>query len=697
MALLEKIRTKGGILLAIFVGLALFAFIMTDMLSSGGSLFTGSRNEVGKINGKSVDIQDFQNKVSEMEEFNKLNSGRSSMTEEESYYLREQVWNQYVSETILAEKYSEIGLQVTSEELKDMLTGKNIHPTVLQHPIFQNPETGAFDKNQVSNFLLSRSVDPTAFFYWAVLEEFIVNDQLINKYKDLLKQGMYTPKALQALETDARTKQVDFEYVMARYSSVADSLVNVSNNEVSQYYKQNINEFQQQATRDIEYIYFDITPSEEDVKASYDWVNKMVAELAKPEIDPAQFIRLNSDEPFVDRNFKLTEVSSEISDFLSSAKVGEVYGPYKEDESYKATKFISTVQVPDSAKARHILLQGASLEAANLEADSLIKVIKGGANFAEVARKHSVDTNSAINGGDLDWFTEGMMVKPFNDAVFYGKKGDIVKVESDFGVHIIHIQDLGRPSTKYQIATLVRNINYSTKTYHEIYAKANRFAAENNSVEKFNQAIEDENLSKRFGRNIGLNDLSVSGLNSSRELVKWAHESSVGSLSQAFEFDDKFVIAHLVSASKEGDTPLSKVEAQIKRELSNKKKAEYLISKLENASSSSNSLEDIANSVDANVATANDITFGSYQVPGAGVEPALVSLALNTEVGEISKPIKGNNGVYLVKVLDTKEVDVDENVVAMEIDQSNNTKIDYQLLQNLIDNATVVDKRHKFY
>lgn len=697
MATLEKIRTKGGILLAIFVGLALFAFIMTDMLSAGGSIFMGSRTEVASINGSSLHIEDFQNKVSEMEEFNKLNQGYSSLTEAQVYQLREQVWNQVVSQTLLSEKYKDVGISVTSEELKDMVSGKNIHPAILQHPIFANPQTGAFDKNQVINFLIAKQQDPTANFYWMVMEEQLINDQLFNKYKDLLKQGMYTPKAWQQVETESRNKQVSFDFAMARFSSVPDSVIAISDKEISQYYKANSDKYQQEASRDIEYIIFPIEPSEEDVQASIDWVGKMMTEIEKPGVDAIQFVTLNSDEPYLEKNYKLSELNSKVEEFLKTAKVGDVYGPYKEDEAYKATKFIGTVQVPDSAKARHILLQGESFEEANAIADSLINLIKKGSDFAALARKHSADQGSAINGGDLGWFTDGMMVKPFNDAVFYGKKGDVVKVESNFGIHIIDIQDLGKPSTKYNVATIVRHINFSSKTYHQVYTEANKFASLNNSVEKFNNAIEEENKTKRFGRNIRINDNSVGNLESSRELVKWAYDSSVGALSPAFEFGEQFIIAHLISSSEKGTTPLNKVKPQIERTLMNKKKAEYLTQQFESASKDNSDLNEIAKVVNGSVQSAKDITFNSYQVPGAGVEPALVSLALNSPVNTLSKPISGTNGVYMVVPTEVKDIEVEESNIENELLQNVFTKIDYQFLNTLMQNSDIVDKRHRFY
>lgn len=697
MATLEKIRSKGGVLVAIFVGFALFAFIMTDLMSSGGSMFTGSRMEVASINGNSINIQDFQNKVSEMEEFNKLNQGNNSLSEEQVNRLRDQVWDQLISQTILSEKYQELGLSVSSDELKDMVSGNNIHPAILQHPLFANQQTGQFDKQQVINFLMAKNQDPTAHFYWMVMEEQLINDQLFNKYRDLLKKGMYVPTSWEESEVEARSKQVDFDFVTTRFTSVSDSLVSVSDKEINAYYKKNREQFQQEASRSLEYIAFEVEPTEEDRENTLAWVTNMMKDFSKPDVDAVQFINLNSDEPFSNRNHRAAEFSSEIESFVTTAKPGEVYGPYLEDNAYKATRLIEVNQLPDSVRARHILIQGASLEDANKEADSLMNLIKRGTDFATLARKHSQDQGSAINGGDLDWFTEGTMVKPFNDAAFNGKKGDVVKVESDFGVHIIQIQDQSRPSSKYKVATLARNITYSSKTYQRIYTEATRFASLNNSVDKFNEAITEENLTKRFARNIHRNDRSVTNLDASRELVKWSYDASVGALSPVFEFGDKFVIAHLISATDKGTTPLADVKSSIERSLLNDKKAEYITEKYKQAIEENSSLDAIAASMNGNVQSANDITFGSFQVPGAGVEPSLVAMAVYSPINEISKPIRGTNGVYIVKVTNIDEINIEPENVEAELAQGATMKIDYQLMETLTERSEIVDKRYNFY
>lgn len=697
MATLERIRSKGGVLVAVMIGFALLAFILTDLLSSGTSIFQRSQMEIAEIDGKSVSIQEFQARVSEMEEYTRLNSGESSLGEEMVNRLREQAWNQMVNEIILGEKYEELGIEVTSAELVEMVTGSEVHPMIRQ--LFSNPQTGAFDKQQVVNFLRSKQYDPTANFYWTFVEDQLINERLFSKYSSLFGKGFYVTNQWIENEANARSNKVDFNFLVKRITSIDDDEVSVSESEIKAYYNENIDEFRQEASRDIEYLTFDVEPTEEDRENTRERLLEMKDDFSSPDIDVAQFVRINSDVPFNPRYMKPEALDPEIRDFVTTASEGDVYGPYFEDETFKLTRLVDVAQVPDSVRARHILLRNnpQNPDEADQLADSLINLLNNGADFEELARQYSEDQGSAINGGDLGWFRQGQMVKPFNDACFFGEEGDIVKVESQFGIHIIHIMDKGIPSTKYQLATLGREVTYSSKTYQDVYSEATRFAALNNTQEKFNKAIEEQNLTKKYGRNLQKNDRNVGNLESPRQMVKWAFEAEKGDMSPIFEFGDQFVIAVLTNITEEGDMPLSEVRNRIERQLINEKKKEKLIEQLKEQKESGKSLEEIAEAVDGEIQSASDITFNSFQVTGAGVEPALVSLAVYSPVNQVSEPAAGNNGVYLVQVTNKEEVEVDKEQVKRQLVNSLNQRVSYQLLQTIRDNAEIVDNRSNFY
>ena len=688
------------------IGFALFAFIMTDLLSSGSSIFQKSKQEVAEINGESVSIKEFQARVSEMEEYAKMNSQNSSLDAEMINRLRDQAWNQMVNEMVMGEKYKELGINVSPAELLNMVTGSNVHPTIRQ--LFRNPQTGRFDQQQVIEFLRNKQQDPRANFYWNFIEDQLINERLSSKYTTLFQKGFHVTSNWTQSEIEARSTQVDFDFLRMRRNTVSDEKVNVSEEEIQNYYESNKEQFKQEASRDIEYITFDVEPTEEDRQMTEQRIREMKDDFSDPEVDAKQFVRINSDIPFDATYKKPNQFNNEIRDFVTSSSPGEVYGPYYEDETYILTRLVDVAQIPDSAKARHILIrnnqqnsrqdpQQNSQQAENL-ADSLMTELNQGADFAELAREHSEDQGSAINGGDIGWFKQGQMVKPFNDAVFFGEVGDIVKVESDFGIHIIHIQDKSELITKYQVAHLGREVTYSSETYQNVYSEATKFAAQNNSVEQFNEAIEEENLTKRYGRNLNKNDRKVGSLDQPRELVKWAFEAEEeGAMSPVLEFGDQFVIAVLSDITEEGTLPLKEVRNRIERQLTEDQKETILVEQLQKEKGSGKTLQDIASTNNIQIQSASGITFDASQVPGAGVEPALVSLAVYSNPNEISEPIAGKNGVYLVQVTAKNNVEVNEEQVVRQLKRNLNSKVRAQLQRTIRDNAEIEDNRSNFY
>ncbi|TLX77439.1 peptidylprolyl isomerase [Labilibacter sediminis] len=697
MATLERIRKKGGVLVAFMVGFALLAFILTDFFSSKGGNQPKSI-EIGEVNGTTISYNAYQNEVSQAEEFNKLRTGQASLDENTQYQIREQIWNQMVLDIVMGEKFEDNGIEVTAEEVLDMATGKNVHPAIRQ--MFTDQQTGMFRQEAVVNFLRNRKSDRNANFYWEYLKKLIVNEKLNSKYTNLVKKGMYVTQSQINSEANAKLRNVDFDFVAVNYRTIPDSTVEVSDSEISAYYSAHKNDFKQEAERTIQYLTYVVNPSAEDRELAEKWINDIKPEFSDPNTNAGQFVTMNSDLPYEDRNLKAEDVRIAIKDFVETAKEGDVYGPYLEDETYKLSRIVSIKQMPDSVKARHILIQEQDPTKGHAVADSLIKLINNGSDFASLARTHSKDNGSAINGGDLNWFKEGAMVKPFNDACFNGKKGDVVKVESQFGIHIINIQEVGKLTTKYNIVTLAREIKYSSKTYQQVYSEANKFAATNNTADKFIEGIKTENLTPRFAT-LKANDRNVSGLENSRRLVQWSFEAGVNDMSPTiYEFGNQFVIAVVTEAQEDGfkDVNDPTVSNNIRSILAKDKKADIIIKKFNENIATSQSLSSLAQKMDSRVQTATNINFGSFQVPGAGSEPALVALASLSEVNQLSVPAKGNNAVFVVKVTSESISDTpDTNTTKMQLEQSNGYKVDYRLVESIREGAEITDERSKYF
>ena len=711
MATLQKIRNRAGILVAIVIGAALFAFIVGDALNSGGALLRGSKTEMAVIADESISIMDFQKRVKHNENIAQMMSGQSALTTEQQEKVRENTWQELVQEVIMTKEYEELGLKVSSDELFELVQGENLSPIVRQ--IFQD-EKGFVDKTRILQVLkqLINAQDGTPQkMYWLNIEDQVKSARQLEKYNELIQKSFFisTPRAKEILENAG--KKVDFSYLVKKYSSVADSTVSVSSDEIREYYNSHKYLFEQDETRKIQYVTFNIDPSEEDRAASKKYVTELLNEF-KGSKDNKEYVDLNSDLKFNGYFFKKGENKiSDLDNFMFTAKEGEVFGPYEEDSFFKVAKINDVKMLPDSVKARHILIQPINNDfaGAKVKADSLANLLRKGADFDKMAREMSADKNSAVNGGDLGWFGPRQMVQPFSDTCFFAKKNKIKVVLTQFGAHVVQVTEQAKPERKVQIAVVAREISASQNTFNKIYSKAVKFAQNVETSEDFSASAEKEGVTKRIGTNIRKNDKTLAGLDKPRELIKAIYTTEEpNSLvkdkegSAIFELEGKFVIAVLSEINEKGTTPINKVSSSIIREIRRQKKAEIISNELLAASKGSQSLLSLAQKQNLEVKEANEISFESFQIPGAGIEPKVIANAVMTEKGKISKPIEGNQGVYVIIVNNITKGEVSEDALKMTKDKLQNTLI-YRMLyqgahmQALIKNANIDDKRYKFY
>lgn len=707
MATLQKIRNRG-VFIGIIIGGALLAFIAGDALKSGGSLLANSRNEMAEIAGESVNIRDFQNRFNHSIEVNKLMSGQNSIPSEQIEQLREQVWQQMVQEMVMNQEYSELGISVSSEELFDMVQGRNIDPTIRQ--LFQN-ENGTINKEQVVSTLKQLIAAPDGTpqkAYWLNIEEAISTQRTLTKYNSLIQKGLYVPTAMVKNLADRGSKKADFNYIVKSYNLIPDSTIAVSDAEVKEYYNNHMDFFKQSESRKIDYVTFLVEPSTEDFQYTEKWIGDLKADFSS-ESNAIQFVELNSDTKFNPYFFKKDEITNqELSDFAFSAQKGDVFGPYFENETYKLAKLQEVKMLPDSVKARHILIRpvNGDFNAAQAKADSLKVLISNGANFAELAKANSADQGSAINGGDLGWFTQGKMVQPFNDAAFNSKLNEVTVALTQFGAHVIQVTNRGKEVAKVQLAIVDRKVEPSQKTYQTIYAQARKFAGENQTKESFFKAISEQKLQRR-NANLKRETKDIPGLENSRDLVRAAYNAEDmenillnNEKSGVFEFGNKFVIALLSDIKEEGFASVQDVASTIKREIRKDKKADQMVAEMTKSGSDAQSLLSIAQKENLEVKTASGISFQSFQIPGAGIEPKVISTASLTEKGKISAPIKGNQGVYMLLVTNVSEDEITDDTLEVfknRLEQGYQYRTNYQAFQALKDNANVIDKRYKFY
>ncbi|OQY00164.1 MAG: hypothetical protein B6I24_00435 [Bacteroidetes bacterium 4572_128] len=699
MAVLERIRKKGG-LVASIVGLALLAFVMGDLLSSGSSIFNPDYS-LAKIDGEEIPFPLYQQKLSRLESIVKQNTRKSSLDASTLESLRDQTWNEILKEHIMQKEYNELGLAVNSNELYDMVQGEKIHPTVER--LFKNPETGKADKNAILQFLknLDNSNGKSQKNYWLFVESTLMKDRILAKYGNLIKKSFFVTKNEMENDFLEKNKKVDFKYIVQNFKSIPDSTIEITENDISNYYEKHKKDFEQKVSRDIEYVAFTVKASSKDRKNARKWVLNQKTNLKNSKNDK-QYISLNSDENFDKKFHKKGELNKKIDSLMFAKEIGFVTDVYQDGQNYKISKISDIKFLPDTVKARHILIKvdaKTDIAKANSMADSLKNLIKKGQNFAKLAKKFSEDKGSGAKGGDLGWFKEGQMVKAFNDACFEGKKGDMTIVESQFGVHLIELQDKGKEVKKVQIATLTKKIMASDETREKEYQKASRFQGMNQDGESFTNAVKKEKLSKRIANNIKENDKKISGLESPRELVRWIYKAEINTVSPVFEFGNKFVVALLTEIKEEGYANIEQVKNEIESKIRKEKKSKILMEKVNKELANVKSLEELSKKLDTKVENSKNISFSSRNAGKMGYEPKIVALATNLEKEKLSKTIEGNNGIFVVFVTKITDAKLKEDYKddKKKLVKTRTSRVDYQVYKTLKESVEIEDNRSKFF
>ena len=703
MALIGKIRQRTGLLIGV-IGLALLAFLLMDALSSS-SMMGGSKQSVGKMGGKSVSIQEFQQEYTNYERRIRSIYGQQSIDEQTSSYIREEVWNNLAMKSLMSENFDDLGLNVSEKEIAFLFVGPNPHPVVKQ--LFVNPETGKFDPNmvrQVYNQKEESEQSEQTNQQLSMIERQVKEDRLKTKYGNLIAKGMYVPTFVAKDMYAATNRSGDISYVVWPLSEVPDGEVSVSDKELQNYLNAHREEYKQEASSSIEYVKYDIVPSKEDTLAMTKFFDETVEEFRNAENDSI-FIRRNSDVAFSKDYYtadQITPLGILHGDQLFEAEAGSIVGPFLENGSYVATKVLDKKMIPDSIKARHILFEYKTIQARDSVfalADSLIELLdQKKVKFEDLAVLHSTDLSNKDKGGDLGYFTQGKMVKPFNDILFFtSTQGDIVKVETRFGLHIIE-NVASKPSVEaVRIARLSKELKPSSDTEKDIYRQAGQFEKENNSPDKFKEATANTEVLKI--NTIGQNDVTLAGLGSAREVVKWAFNGDIGDI-KFFNLDDKFIVAHLTGKREKGYATVEDRRIELESKVRNEKKKVLLSEKAAGFMTNATNLQEVASSSGGEVKSALGLIYSNPSVTGIGYEPKVVAAAFGTATGKLKGPIAGETGVYVIQVDNMSDLGSPGNY-AQQQQQLKTTFLTTTnfgaILNDLKERADIKDNRYTFY
>ena len=709
MATLEKIRSKAGLLVGI-VGLALFAFIIGDFLQSGSTFFRQSKEKVAIVDGQSISIQDYQKEV-EMATNNYKNRAGASVSEEQQNQIRQSVFDEMVSKILLDNLSKKIGFVVGKEEYTDLIMGDNISPLIKQISIFQNQQTGVFDKNLLLQFIqviesedwrmYPADVQQQLFSQresWLGLKKTVSEQKLLGKFSTLIASAIVNNSLDAKAAFNDNAVNVDFDIVSQLYNMYPDADIEVSNSEIAKLYELRKNIFKQERAKVIDFIVVDIVPSEADYSDIAGRIEKLKDELTNTS-NPSDLINENSDEPFVDAYISESQLSFEMKNFVEKATIGSIDGPSLTNKTYNMHKLLAVRQAPDSVKINQIMFQGTDETIYKSQIDSIIKLLRSGKSFAEIA---SAETNGQSDG-DMGWQTEVALVKAvdvkFANALFDAKINEPFTVTSPYGVHFVQIVEKTKPVKKYKIGTIKMDVTPSQDTYNKLYNDLNHYISKNNNLEKFKSEATEAGYICQTNIQILENQHNISNIENSRQVIRWANNNKRGAISDIFECQNFFIVAALEGEHKAGYRSLSEVSDILKRELINEKKGKKIIETLKSRNISS--LEEYAEAMNTSVQEVKFVSFATPRISGVGIDPIVNAQALNSEVGKITGPFAGNNGVYVISLTNksTSDQEYNESMQKMQMNMQNSYKV-MQFVQNLSllkDKATIEDNRSRFY
>ena len=707
MAILNSIR-KRGVFLIIIIALALFSFILADVIRNGGFSSEKSLTTVATINGETLTRDIFMKQV----ELTQRNLGENGTTAQ----AMNMVWDRELRNVLQQQQYDALGLTAQKEQLD-----QSLRMGLASNPTFQDTD-GVFSALKVQEYIANvKATNPTAYQQWLDYENNLKSGALQTTYYNMIKAGMRSTLSEGEQEYRYQNDKINMQYVYVPYTSIPDTDVSVTDSEIEAYIRNNAADYEQTPQVDVQFVSFSEAPSDADIADAETTITSLLKdrEVYNSNINATEtlkglentqdyqnFINDNSDVPFQDRYFFKSDIPEAIAEDLFATPLNGIYGPYKLGNNNNISKVIGITQMPDSVQSRHILIryQGSfrasdaisrSKEDAKAMADSIARVLKRNRNkFEALAKTLSDDKSNSDNGGDLGYSGQGKLTKDFNDFIFDNNTGTLGVVETEFGFHVVEVQEQKNKQKAMKFATISKEIEASEKTLNEVFANASRFEVAAQKGD-FSQIAKTQELALKPVNKIGALDATIPGVGNNRSIVNWAFEEdvSVGDVKR-FSILDGYVVVQLTRKSPKGLMSIAEASALVMPKLRNAYKAKQIM-----ATISGDDLDAIASSQGITVQNATAITMAAPTIPGAGAEPEVVGAAFAKAAGETTSLIAGEKGVFKVRVTAVNNAPVLENY-ASYANQLNsaatpavNTKV-YQALKNA---AEIEDNRANFF
>ncbi len=711
MSVIQSIRDKAAWIIIGAIALALIAFIVQDALQGGGrGLFSGNSTTLGKVNGTSIDVRDFEARYKMAED--NYRAQNYPVNDQLRSQIRESLWNEFVEDALMTDEYAKLGITISDKEVGDILYGAN-PPQMLKQQFTDS--TGRFNAQAAYQAIRSlKKGTPQYTSFWGEFVPALEKSRQREKFTSLVGKSMYVPKWLLEKTNAENSQRAAISYVNVPYSTIPDSTIRLTEDDIREYINKHKDAYQQENERNLVYVSFNAAPSANDTQTVYNNVAKQHDALAAANTTAEiQTLIANSasETPFFDGYVLSSHMQMGNADTLRKLADGQIIGPYLDGPNYTMAKMVGRRQMPDSVKCRHILIkigdqqgQARTDSAAKKLIDSIETAIKGGANFDSMVVKYSDDAGSKDKKGEYE-FTSlqfSNLSKEFAEVIFYGNVGDkkVVKVENQSysGYHYIEVLSQKKMETAYKIAYISQAIVPSDETINTASGMASQFAAASRDLKQFDDNVAKGKLNK-LQADVKESDFMIMGLGESREIIRWAfNDAKKGTVAEhAYQVGDKFVVPAVTNVSEKGTMSVEKARPLVEYKVRNEKKAENIVKKI----GSPSTLEAVAQATGQQVFNNDSISFGSSFIPNVGNEMKVLGASFNKEYqSKVSGPIKGEIGVFVIKVNNISAApnpNFDTKAQQQAMQQQMGAMFGYRVMEIMKKSADIKDNRIRFF
>ena len=702
MAILGNLRKNSFVLIAV-IGMALFAFVIAGVFDGSGFQ---SPDPIGKVNGEELSITDFRNQMDVLKKSYNFNDLQALTT----------AWDESIRTELLEQEINELGIGSSVDHLEYFLSQS---PSFSSDQRFLN-DAGLFDVNKFSNFIAElKEINPQSYTQWSIQENQFNQQIKVNTYLNLVASGLNSTFFEGKKQFENSNATADISFIKIPYSTINDSLITVKNSEISKYIKENPDDYEQKSTRGINYVIFSESPSKQDElelrskinsllneRVEYNQVSKLNETLPGflSTTDLELFLSENSDIAFDSIYRPKGYFSSDHAQMIFNLNNNNTYGPYVDGDFLKISKMLNKKE-NGNVRASHILIsyngaQGASPQItrtkneARSEANRILRLVRSNPNnFSSLALDLS-DGPSKSNGGDLGFFQEGTMVKPFNDYVFSNRVGRIGLVETDFGFHVIKI---AAKEDVVLVGTLALKNIPSERTSDSIFNIASKFEIDLANTIDINQTASNLDFEVKSLSSIGELDHDLPNMENQRRLVQWLfnEETNVDDYKRFDLSSGGYVIVQLTEKIEEGLMSPGLASLSVLPILKNKKKAKIIIDN----NKKFKSLEELASSNELEIINVSALNQSTPIVAQAGFEPKIIGTAFGLDIDGVSSLFEGETGVYMIKLNNIKNAEDVDSYSAFENQITNKlrTNLDFNVIQSLKKSAEISDNRKEYY